>query len=250
MASLHEKKHQEKNPVAVPASQDVLNEFVYRVSHDLGAPLRGVVNFSKLLEKDYAEKLDGKGLKYLSFILDGGEKAQAMLQGLVQYSRLNTTATPMVVMDMSQILRSCQLALQQKITDTHAVIHADTLSEVYGDTVQIVLLLKLLLDNALTYHAPDTPPEVKCYMERNGDEGIFYIEDNGIGILPKDAERVFGLFTRLHADSEYPGIGIGLTLARGIVTRHHGNISLIPNANKSGLTVRFTLPLSEKHFTH
>jgi light-regulated signal transduction histidine kinase (bacteriophytochrome) len=222
--------------------QNEFNDFIYTISHDLGTPLRAITNFSKLLKEKYAGTLDEKGELYLQFVIDGGEKLQTMLNGLVNYSRVNTQAKPPLPIEMSTLVGQCQGALHDKIVAAKAIICVkDKLPQVVADPDQCFSLFLALLDNALTYHAKDRQPHIQISAKDKGNKWEFLIEDNGIGIPPANMERVFHVFKRLHTDEEYPGIGMGLALAKKIVERHGGTIGFLPGTT-GGATCRFTLP--------
>lgn len=210
------------------------SEFTYRVSHDLGAPLRAIVNFSRLLTEKYSEELDEKSRRYLEFICKGGEKAQAMLEALAVYSRINTKAQSFFPVPTGEIVEASRNALKDKITERRADVQIlSPLPVAMADYDQCMTLFTALIDNAITYHTPGAVPEIRIYAQEQAHAWQFHIEDNGIGIDASQTERIFQIFKRLHTDEEYPGIGIGLTLAKKIVERHGGQIGIgtAPNGN-------------------
>ena len=140
---------------------------------------------------------------------------------------------------MQTLLARCLVTLQEKITQAGAQVRVDGLLPlVNGDAAQLQQLLHAVLDNALTYQPRGNTPIVTIRPE---DGGCFAVEDNGIGIPEAQHERVFGVFKRLHTDEEYPGVGMGLAIARKIVERHGGTIMFTP-APGGGTVCRFTLP--------
>ena len=222
-------------------TQNEFNDFTYAVSHDLGAPLRAVVSFSRLLAEHYGKALDEKGMAYLQFVTEGGEKLQAMLAGLVELSRVNTRAKPPQPLETASLIGRCHDTLKEKIAASNAGIRVKcALPAVVADADQCFRLFLVLIDNALTYRTPDITPQVQISATDTGDIWMFQIEDNGIGISPAGTERAFQVFARLHADEEYPGIGMGLALAKKIVERHGGEIGIMPRKN-GGTIVWFTL---------
>ncbi len=223
------------------ASQRALQDVVYRVSHDLGAPLRAVTSFSSILQEKYGSNLDDKGVTYLNFITDGGAKAQMMLAGLLQYSRLHTQARPPIFIDLGTVLDRVSDALEDKIAQTQAVINSDALPTVLADYDQMSQLFLALLDNALTYRAEGQAPQIRIKCKDLGNVWRISFEDQGIGLPEECCERVFQLFKRLHADDTYPGIGMGLAIARRIVERHNGSIGIEP-MEPQGARCWFTLP--------
>jgi light-regulated signal transduction histidine kinase (bacteriophytochrome) len=226
------------------------NDFTYTVSHDLGAPLRAVVSFSKLIMEKYENSLDEKGKRYLDFVLTGGQKAQSMLQGLLQYSRLHTQANPHKPVAVSDIIHQCRTVLKDKISACGADLAVDgLLPTVEADPEQLLTLFAALLDNALTYHKPGAPPTICVGATEQAGNWQFMIRDNGIGISQAHSARIFDLFKRLHTDEEYPGIGMGLTLARRIVDLHGGAIEAIPGEH-GGTVIRFTLAKTASDAPH
>jgi len=223
-------------------AQNELNSFVHTVSHDLGAPLRAVTSFSGLLKGKYAGKLDEKGELYLSFVMEGGHKAQAMLSGLLQYSRLETQTKPMGPVDLHDLLSQCHADLRDKIAAANAALHIGALPTVIADSAQYYQLFMALLDNALTYRKADGgPSHIYISVEDLDTFWKFKIDDNGIGITPANQDRVFQIFKRLHSDEQYPGSGIGLALAKKIAERHGGTIGMATSPY-GGAQCWFTLP--------
>ncbi len=216
-------------------------EYAYSVSHDLSAPVRAMVEFSKLLTNEHANALDDEGKEYLSVIIESGQKMQAMMEGLLQYSRLNTMAKPFVKVDSGRIVQDLQVIMAAQIKASKAVLEVGVLPTVTADIEQFMQILNALIDNAIKFQPKGNAPKIKIIAEENGDFWQFAVADNGIGIKPQLQEKIFKLFARLHSDEEYPGIGMGLTLAQKITHRHGGKIwfeSTIGN----GSTFYFTLP--------
>ena len=236
---------QDAPPEPSPASaNDELQAFVYTISHDLGAPLRAVVSFSDMLAEKYAGKLDERGLRYLEFVLEGGHKAQAMLAGLLEYSRVATQAAPFAPVECGRVVGRCLHALADQIKESEAKVEVGPMPYVMGDGAQIFQVFAALLTNALTYHRPDAPPHIRLLAWTEGDHWKIAVRDNGIGVDPRFVGRIFEMFKRLHTDEEYPGAGMGLTLARRIVERHGGAIGCQP-AEGGGTEFWFTLPQAD-----
>ncbi len=199
-------------------------EFAYVVSHDLGTPLRAIVEFSRLLKTDNPDALNDESKMYLNMIITNGEKAQAMLSGLLEYSRLNTVTMPLMPTDLNHLLRQCQEDLSLEIESQKAKLSVDPLPSVDSDAAQMRLLFKALLENALLFHAPGHAPSVAVSAAERENGWLFTVRDEGIGIDPRFHERIFQPFKRLHPDGEYPGVGMGLALAKKVVDRHGGRI--------------------------
>ena len=215
-------------------------EFLYIISHDFGAPLRAVVEFSRLLKDEYAYVLNDEAKEYLSLIMDGGEKMQRMLAALTQYSRLSASTLSMTAIDTNTVFAKAKEAISGKITASKAIIDAAELPSLQGDATQIQQLFVALLDNALTYQPAGNTPQVAITLEDDGAFWRFIVRDNGIGLDPQYYHRVFMPFRRMHAEDEYPGLGMGLTMAKKIVERHGGTI-WIESTKGQGMRVVFTL---------
>lgn len=199
-------------------------EFTYIVSHDLGTPLRAMVEFSRLLKADEVESLSEESRLYLSMIVENGERAQAMLSGLLEYSRINTVLMPFSPTDCNQLLRQCQAELGEKVSGREAALTMDPLPVLWSDSDQMKRLFLALLENALIFHPPGARPDISVSAKLQSGEWVFAVRDNGIGIDPKFYERIFQPFKRLHPEGAYPGIGMGLALAKRIADRHDGRI--------------------------
>lgn len=225
-------------------AQAIANEFseyVYHVSHDLNAPVRAMVEFSKLLAADSKEALQGEPAQYLSLIVENGKKLQKMMDGLLQFSRLNTMGKASKSVDCDQLARNCTLILREELRKSGGTIEIATLPTVQADVDQLMQLLLALMDNALKFCVAGQVPHILISAEQQHGEWCFAISDNGIGIDEMYHHRIFQLFQRLHRDEEYEGVGMGLTLAQKIVQRHGGRIWVESRAGE-GSTFYFTLP--------
>lgn len=199
-------------------------DYAYRVAHDLSSPVRGMVEFSSILRSECEGRLEGDAQIYLSYIIENGRKLQAMMDGLLAFSRINTVPIVLTSVDCDALFRQCCIMLQEKISDTRAEIIAGDLGTVTADSRQLAQLFMLLLDNTLKFRQADRAPRIEVAAERKNGFWQLSVRDNGIGILPQHQERIFKLFSRLHTDEEYEGTGIGLTLAQKIVQSHNGQI--------------------------
>jgi len=220
-----------------------LQQFAYAASHDLQEPLRTVAGFVKLLEKRYKGRLDEKADEFIKYTLHGVKRMQLMIRDLLVYSTVDTKErifTP----------TNCSVSIKQAIDNLHSAIEEndvevtyDLLPTVRADTSQMCRLFQNLIGNAIKFHA-ERPLRVHVSAERKGDEWVFSVRDNGIGIDPKQAEKIFVVFQRLHSGEEYPGTGIGLAICKRIVERHGGRIWVESELGK-GSTFYFTLPYAE-----
>ncbi|MBN1484285.1 MAG: GAF domain-containing protein [Chloroflexia bacterium] len=200
-----------------------LEQFAYVVSHDLQEPLRMVSSFAQLLERRYRGQLDDQADEFIHYISDGANRMQQMIRALLTYSRVNTRGQDLVSSDAGLILERALRDLGLAIEESGAQITHDPLPTVLADPIQLSQLLQNLLNNALKFRGQD-PPQVHISARREGDDWLFSVRDNGIGIPLEHSERIFEIFQRLHTREEYPGTGIGLALCKRIVERHGGRI--------------------------
>lgn len=217
-----------------------LEQFAYVASHDLAEPLRSITGFSQLLQKRHGEKLDGEAHEFLSFIVDGTERMRELIDGLLSYSRVGRAEIDRESVDCQLVMRRTIDSLRASIEEKQASFSAENLPTVSGDATLIQRLFQNLLANALKFTNGEAPRVVVTAGERSGF-WCFTVRDNGIGIEPQYAERVFGMFQRLHGRESYPGTGIGLAVCKRIVERHGGSIWVEPG-EAGGSAFHFTLP--------
>ncbi|MFC6824693.1 sensor histidine kinase [Halopelagius fulvigenes] len=222
------------------ASNERLERFAYAASHDLQEPLRMVSSYLRLLESRHADEVDGESREFLDYAVDGAERMRAMIDNLLEYSRVGTDGDPLEPTDAGAVLDDVLDDLRPRIEETDATVTSDELPTVAADSRQLAQVFRNLLSNAVTYSG-DESPRVHVSAAESGDEWRFSVADEGIGIRPRYHDRVFGVFNRLHTIDEYPGTGIGLALCERIVERHGGDIWVESDAGR-GATFYFTLP--------
>ncbi|MCB8944286.1 MAG: hypothetical protein H6658_11090 [Ardenticatenaceae bacterium] len=221
-----------------------LAEFAYVASHDLQEPLRIISSYLQLLNRSYADKLDADGQRFIQYTVDAADRMRHLIQDLLAYSRVGTQAQPLQPTDFRQILTQVLADLQLAIEENTAVItHDPTFPTVMADASQLRQLLQNLIGNAIKFHG-EQPPHIHIGSRREDDYWLMWVQDNGIGIDPQFAERIFVIFQRLHNRQEYPGTGIGLAICKKIVERHNGRI-WVESQPGSGTTFFFTLPVLE-----
>jgi signal transduction histidine kinase len=226
-------------------SNDDLQQFAYVASHDLSEPLRKVANFCQLLERQYGEHLDDRAKQYIAFAVDGAKRMQVLITDLLGLSRVGRTTDEFVPVDLERALDAATATLGERIAAADARIERLTpLPTVSGDQSLLTSLLENLVGNAVKYRRTDEAPVVLISAELDPDEHLwtFAVHDNGIGIDPQYAERIFAVFQRLHLRDQFGGTGIGLALCRKIVEFHGGHIWLDTVQSAEGSTFRFTLP--------
>ena len=210
------------------ASNAELERFAYVASHDLQEPLRMVSSFLQLLQKKYKDQLDDTAHQYIHFAVDGAERMKKLILDLLAYSRVGTNSEEHTFVDMNQVFSEVKNYFTNTIQELNADLHAQQLPIVKGNATQMKQVVQNLVGNALKYHG-EAAPKILIYSKELPGEWIFCVEDNGIGVDPRFAEKIFIIFQRLHNSSEYEGTGIGLAIARKIVEKHGGKIWVEPN---------------------
>jgi len=222
-------------------SNEELQQFASVTSHDLKEPLRMVTMYLSLLEKRSSETLDDKSREYLVIARDGAERMAAMIDDLLAYSRVESGEPKKTPVHMDEALSTALTDLRAAIEENGALVTHDKLPTVTGDRSQIIMLLENLIGNAIKYRS-EAAPQVYVSVRMGDGEWIISVRDNGIGIAPEYADKLFKMFSRLHTRDEYPGTGIGLAVSRKIVERHHGRIWFESEPGK-GTTFFFTMPV-------
>jgi signal transduction histidine kinase/CHASE3 domain sensor protein len=221
-------------------SNGELQQFAYVASHDLQEPLRMVSSYIQLLQRRYQGQLDAKADTFIGFAVDGVARMQRLINDLLAYSRVGTHGAPLVPADCGEVMAGVIAALGAPIAETGARVTYGELPTVLADATQLGQLFQNLIGNALKFCTGVTP-EITISAERAGGEWLFRVRDNGIGIDPAYAERIFIIFQRLHSRDEYPGTGIGLAICKKIVERNGGRI-WVESQSGQGATFTFSLP--------
>lgn len=221
------------------AANQELERFVYVASHDLQEPLRTISNYAGLLQDKYSGGLDATGNKYLGSLMRSAGRMRALINDLLEFSRLGKNAEIKDV-DTGHVLQEVISLLDAVISENGVTITSTSLPVLKGNEVELKQLFQNLLSNAIKFRKPDVAPEVNITVEDRGNEYLFAFKDNGIGIEPEYKERIFIVFQRLHAKHEYPGTGIGLATCQKIVTLHKGKI-WVDSQLGNGSTFYFTL---------
>lgn len=224
-------------------SNDRLEQFAYAASHDLQEPLRMVTSYLQLIENRYGDELDEDGEEFIEFAVDGASRMNAMIEGLLDYSRIETQGDPFELVDLDAVLDDVLTDLQFKIEETDTEISREPLPSVDGDRQQFQQLFQNLVSNAIDYSG-DEPPRIHVSATRDGSEWTISVRDEGIGIDADDADRIFDIFQRGHSIEEQAGSGIGLALCKRIVERHDGEIRVESEAG-AGSTFFVALPLRD-----
>ena len=216
-----------------------LEQFAYAASHDLQEPLRAVTGCVQLLQQRYTGQLDSRADELIRHTVDGATRMQALITDLLAYARVTTRSTPFVPVDCTTVLDQALANLRVAIAESGAVVTHDPLPTVPADATQLLQLLQNLISNAIKFRR-EAPPAIHIGAERQASAWLLTVRDNGIGLEPQFAERIFGLFQRLHTRQEYPGTGIGLAMCKKIVERHGGRMWVASELGQ-GATFCFTL---------
>jgi signal transduction histidine kinase len=221
-----------------------LEQFAYVASHDLQEPLRKVSSFCQLLQRRYGGQLDDRADQYIEFAVDGAQRMQRLINDLLAFSRVGRTTSAFEPVDLREIGLAAAAQLETTRAELDGEIVVGDLPQVHGDPALLRQLLLNLFGNGLKFHRPDTPPVVRVDAHRADEHWEITVVDNGIGVEPEYADKIFVIFQRLHGREVYSGTGIGLALAKKIVEFHGGRIWLdTAPRDEPGTAIRFTLPV-------
>jgi PAS domain S-box-containing protein len=217
-----------------------LERFAYVASHDLQEPLRMVCSYGQLLQRRFLADLQPEAQEFVAYMVDGGQRAQALIRDLLALARLDSQAQPWAPVDLQALLVDTLRPMRLLIQDSGAQVTSDPLPTVVGDARQLGQLLANLLGNAIKFRA-EAAPRVHIAAEREASGWRISVKDNGIGIESRYFERVFQMFQRLHLREVYEGTGIGLAICKRVVERHGGQIG-VSSVRGKGTTFFFFLP--------
>jgi light-regulated signal transduction histidine kinase (bacteriophytochrome) len=202
-----------------------------------------VSSYVQLLARRYEGQLDSDADEFIEFAVDGVNRMQRLIEDLLTYSRVGTSDYELEPVDCDALVDDTLAGMRATIGDTGAIVTHEGLPTVQGDESQLRQLFQNLISNGIKFVKDDTP-RIEVSAEREGRAWRFSIADNGIGIDPQHADRIFAVFKRLHSREAYAGSGIGLSICKRIVERHHGRIWVEPN-DGGGSRFCFTIPDSE-----
>ncbi|MFK8027330.1 MAG: ATP-binding protein [Gammaproteobacteria bacterium] len=230
----------QKKSLKLKQSNEDLSQFAYIASHDLQEPLRMVGSYVQLLERKYENQFDDDAKTYINFAVDGCVRMKNLIEGLLEYSRVESSNEEFSEIDCNIIMEEIIQDLSVSIRESNADIIIDQLPNVYAVPSQLKMVFSNFINNALKY-CEDENPRVEIRAAIVNDKIRFSISDNGIGIKPQYQKKIFIIFKRLHSRAEYSGTGIGLSICKKIIERHGGEVSL-ESAYGVGTTFFFTLP--------
>ena len=226
---------------ALMRSNEELQQFAYVASHDLQEPLRTVSIYAQLLAKRYHGRLQGDADQFINFIVEAADRMEKLIHDLLDFSRVEGRGADFFVrMSCDDALDDAIRNLESLIEESGAIITSDGLPSITGDPVQMTRLFQNLLVNSIKYRSAEVP-RIHVAAEGSGSDWLFSVRDNGIGIEPQYAEKVFGIFKCLEPRDKRSGSGMGLAICRKIVNRHEGRI-WVESALGKGATFFFALP--------
>ncbi len=213
-----------------------LEQFAYVASHDLQEPLRKVASFCQLLQRRYAGRLDERADQYIAYAVDGAQRMQRLINDLLAFSRIGRLTSGFTDVDLNRLV--ADIAAQR----ADGQIEWSGLPTIEGEEPLLTTLFANLIGNSVKFARPGVPPRIEVSARRLDAEWEITVRDNGIGIEPEFADKVFVIFQRLHGRDAYEGTGIGLAIVKKIVEYHGGRIWLDPQM-RDGTAIRFTFPL-------
>jgi len=222
------------------ATNRELEAFAYAVSHDLRAPLRSMSGFSQILQETAPDTLDDKSRDYLRRIRDASLRMSTLIDDLLSLSRISSSELVPRSTSLSQITTDAAATVRDRYPGRELLITIAPGMNVHGDTRLLRIAMENLLDNAWKYTANAESPQVTVGMQAGTDGPVYFVRDNGVGFDMAYSAKLFGPFQRLHAESQFPGTGIGLVTVQRIVARHGGRIWAEAEPNR-GATFYFTL---------
>jgi len=223
--------------------RDELERVGYVTSHDLQSPLRVILSCCDELANHPVLASDATVGETVKLLASEAARMKIMMQGLLEYVRLETFVTANSELDSNEIVAAALATLEEDIRVSGAVIQYEGLPKILGHRGRITRLFAFLLDNALKFHGSQ-PPVIRISARPVGNRWEFCVADNGIGIDEEHQDIIFALYQRLHTGEAYPGHGIGLALARKIVEAHGGMLR-VESTPKQGSRFYFTLPMAK-----
>ncbi|MFI7335390.1 sensor histidine kinase [Micromonospora aurantiaca (nom. illeg.)] len=221
-----------------------LEQFAYVASHDLQEPLRKVASFCQLLQRRYAGQLDERADQYIAFAVDGAQRMQRLINDLLAFSRIGRLTTGFTEVDLNKVMGDVAGQTEAALQYADAELTWGEMPTIRGEEPLLTNLLVNLVSNSVKFRRPDVPAKVHVSARLVDGEWEISCRDNGIGIEPEFADKIFVIFQRLHSKDAYPGTGIGLAIVKKIVEYHGGRVWVDTDADE-GTTIRFTLPALE-----
>jgi len=234
-------EHLVKTVGELKRSNDELQQFAYVASHDLQEPLRMVASYTELLAENYKGRLDADADEFIAYAVDGANRMRVLIEDLLAYSRAGTNGKALHKVSSDNALKEALTNLRATIQESGAVVTHDLLPVITTDGTQLTQIFQNLVGNAVKYHGVAAPLVHVSAAKNGGNEWIFSVRDNGMGIDPQYFDRIFVLFQRLHGQTEFKGTGIGLAICKKMLGRLGGRIWVESQPGK-GSTFHFALP--------
>jgi PAS domain S-box-containing protein len=234
-------EHLVKTVGELKRSNEELQQFAYVASHDLQEPLRMVASFTQLLANRYKGRMDADADEFITYAVDGCKRMQGLIQDLLVYSRAGTDGKGLQETSSEKALQEALTNLQAAVDESRAILSHDSLPVLQSDQTQLAQVFQNLVGNAIKYRGAEVPRVHISAKQNEGNEWVFSVRDNGLGIDPKYFEKIFILFQRLHGRQEFRGTGIGLAICKKIVERMGGRI-WVESLPTKGSTFYFALP--------
>jgi signal transduction histidine kinase len=233
-----------KRATELEATNKELESFAYSVSHDLRAPLRHVVGFSELLQKQASSSLDDKSHRYMRTILESAKRMGNLIDDLLAFSRIGRAETRQTKVDLEQLVKEVVAEIGQDTRGRDIAWKIGALPVCYGDRSMLRLVVVNLVANAVKFTRARRPAEIEVGSVDNKTEVEVFVKDNGAGFDMQYVDKLFGVFQRLHLREEFEGTGIGLATVQRIIHRHGGNVRG-EGAVEQGATFYFSLPKAQ-----
>ena len=223
------------------AANRELESFSYSVSHDLRAPVRAIIGFSRMLSEEHIQQLDAEAQRLLGIVQSEAHRMGALIDDLLAFSRMGRQAMQMYDVDMTQLARSTYEGLLAQQGTNNVDFQLGALPRARGDRSLLGQVWANLLANALKFSSKQAKPHIEVSAISDETEHVYFVRDNGVGFDPRYQSKLYGVFQRLHDAADFPGTGVGLALVQRIVTRHGGRVWADSKPNE-GATFYFTLP--------
>jgi K+-sensing histidine kinase KdpD len=225
-------------------SNNELESFAYSVSHDLRAPLRHVVGYSELLQRQASSSLDEKSRRFIQTILEASKRMGNLIDDLLAFSRIGRAETKKTLVSLDQLVKDVVAEIGQDTTGRDIVWKIHPLPVCYGDRSMLRLVIFNLLSNAVKFTRMRAKTEIEIGSVDREDEVEVFVRDNGAGFDMQYVDKLFGVFQRLHLPEEFEGTGIGLATVRRIIHRHGGEVRAQGGVDQ-GATLYFSLPKAQ-----
>lgn len=247
MIQLNEKQEKKlkRKTKQLEKSNKELDAFTYSISHDLRAPLRSINGFSEMLLEDCGNKMDEGGLRIMNIIKSSGKKMEMLIEGLLHLSKLSRMEMSKTSFNMNDLCNEILAELNSYISSKDKIsLQIKSLNDCYGDRFMLKHVLTHLIENAIKYSKVREIQNIEIGSSIEENYTVYYIKDNGTGFDMRHKNKLFGIFQRLHRETEFEGIGIGLAQSQKIIKKHKGEIWAEGEINQ-GATFYFSIPVKK-----